>query len=221
MEQLEKNQTQLSTAVEIVYYTDPLCCWSWAMKPQLQQLKEQLGQRLFIRYCMGGMLPDWSSYHDTLNSVSRPAQMGPLWMEVHHRTAVPIYDRIWIENPPASSYPACIAVKCAALQSAVFEERMLELLQEAVMLRGNNIAKNAALLETAERMPEGFNLEQFEQDLMSGKGLPAFRKDMDEVLLQQVTRFPAMRIAANRKALMITGYRRFEVLRQAVEQLSQ
>jgi predicted DsbA family dithiol-disulfide isomerase len=98
---------------------------------------------------------------------------------------------------------------------------MLELLQEAVMLRGNNIAKNAALLETAERMPEGFNLEQFEQDLMSGKGLPAFRKDMDEVLLQQVTRFPAMRIAANRKALMITGYRRFEVLRQAVEQLSQ
>src|SRR4051812_38967292 len=126
--------------VEIVYYTDPLCCWSWAMEPQWRKLRYQFRHHLKWRYCMGGLLPSWSHFTDGVNSVSRPAQMGPIWMEASHISGMPINNHIWINDPPASSYLSCIAVKCVALQAPELEDWYLRLLREAVMLHGKNIA---------------------------------------------------------------------------------
>jgi hypothetical protein len=64
------------------------------------------------------MIADWESSSDPLNSVSRPLQMGPIWREARHLSGAPLDDRIWALDPPASSYPACLAVKAAELQSA-------------------------------------------------------------------------------------------------------
>jgi protein-disulfide isomerase-like protein with CxxC motif len=104
--------------LEIVYYTDPLCCWSWAFEPHWRRLRAEFGAALDCRYRMAGMIADWGSYSDPLNSVSRPLQMGPIWREAQHLAGVAVDDRIWALDPPASSYPACLAVKAAELQSA-------------------------------------------------------------------------------------------------------
>src|SRR3546814_17149873 len=45
---------------EIVYFTDPLCSWSWALEPQWRRLLFTFGDRLYWRYRMGGMIPDWT-----------------------------------------------------------------------------------------------------------------------------------------------------------------
>jgi putative protein-disulfide isomerase len=135
--------------VDITYYTDPLCCWSWAMETSWQKLLSTLRDEINYRYCMAGMLPSWDAYHDTLNAVTRPVQMGPVWMHARQMSGVPINDRIWITDPPASSYPACIAVKCAEMQSRMLGEKYLYKLREAVMMNGQNIAKTEVLQSIA------------------------------------------------------------------------
>ncbi len=112
-----KDIQQKADQVEITYYTDPLCCYSWAFEPQWRRLRYEFEGRISWQYIMGGLLPGWNNYNDELNSVSRPVQMGPVWMQASHISGMPMPNRIWLEDPPASSYPACIAVKCAQPQT--------------------------------------------------------------------------------------------------------
>jgi len=123
-------------------------------------------------------------------------------------------------DPPASSYPACIAVKCAGLQGSEYEEMMFRALQETVMLEGRNIARNTVLSETADKMPPAFNGDQFREDLLAGRGIEAFRKDMEEIRLHSIERFPSIKIDANAKAILITGYRHTDVLLQGIQKLT-
>ena len=136
---------QEADRVEITYYTDPLCCWSWGFEPQWRRLQYEFTGKLTWHYCMGGLLPSWENYNDDMNSISRPIQMGPVWMHASQLSGMPMNTRIWMEDPPASSYPACIAVKCAEMQSSAAGERYLRLLREALMINGKNIAKQCVL----------------------------------------------------------------------------
>jgi predicted DsbA family dithiol-disulfide isomerase len=210
--------------VEIVYYTDPLCCWSWAMEKSWSHLQQSYAGSIRTRYVMGGLLPDWKHFHDDVNYVSRPAQMGPVWMEAAHLTQTPIKSTIWIEDPPASSYLSCIAVKCAGLQSAQAEEQYLYALRKAVMEDGINIAFQTTLVQLAaalQRVSPGLlDVAQFAQDLEDGRGLEAFRKDLQEVQQLQVNRFPSFVFKrAGRSSLLITGYRPYEMLAAAMEKM--
>src|SRR3954463_12871802 len=97
-------ELQSGPVINIVYYTDPLCCWSWGMEPQLTLLEKDWPGSISWRYCMGGLLPTWNHYIDNFNNVQRPAQMGPLWMHAGKEMEVPIANKIWVEDPPSSSY---------------------------------------------------------------------------------------------------------------------
>lgn len=211
--------------LQVVYYTDPLCCWSWAFETVWQQFKTTYGSQLAIRYCMGGMLQQWQGYHDALLSVSRPAQMGPVWMQVNHTTGVPLDSTIWFRDPPASSYPACLAVKCAGRQSPAMEEQYLYLARKAVMTQQKNIARKEVLLElgqTLEAETKGaFNAVQFSKDLGNLAALEACSKDIREVKNRGISRFPSLLITAGhtRQSVMITGYRPIEELEKIMEKL--
>ena len=211
--------------IEIVYYTDPLCCWSWAFEPQWRRLRYEFGEQIRWRYCMGGLLPNWETYNDPMNAVSRPLQMGPLLFEAKYLSGMPINERIWMADPPASSYPGCIAVKCAGLQSTLAEEAYLRALREAVMLEEKNIAKENVLLEIAgvlsRKSPEMFNLQRFTEDYHSGAGHQPFRDDLQRVRYHKISRFPTLTIINKKsKGVLITGYRPYEVLLQAIAQVA-
>jgi len=207
--------------VDITYYTDPLCCWSWAFETQWRKLLEALGGTIIYRYCMAGLLPAWKNYHDPLHAVSRPVQMGPVWMHARQVSWAPIYDRIWFEDPPASSWPACMAVKCAALQSFRAGEAYLRKAREAVMTQGVNIAKETALLEIAGRLAEEdpllLDAAVFSDDLKNGKGMELFRKDMQEVQYRGIDRFPTLIIRyGSNPPVIVTGYRPYDVLLEII-----
>ncbi|GAA0548382.1 DsbA family protein [Chitinophaga japonensis] len=215
---------QQTGQLEVVYYTDPLCCWSWAFEPAWQQLLREYEGRISWRYCMGGLLADWKAYHDTMNAVSKPLQMGPLWMQARQVSGQPLNDRIWFLDPPASSYPACLAVKCAGLQSARAEHLYLYYARNAVMAAGRNIAKKAVLLEAAADLetahPGTLDLQRFEADLQQDAALALFRQDLQEVSYRNITRFPTLVIhSAGKKSVMMTGYRPYEALAQLLAQL--
>lgn len=218
------SKEQSEDRIEIVFYTDPLCCWSWAFEKVWQRLQAEFKDKLSWRYCMGGLIPDWATYHDPMNSVSRPAQMGPLWMEAQHLTGTSINYEIWMKDPPASSYPACIAVKSAEFQSLEAGEAYLRALREAVMIKGKNIAKPEVLVEIGEQLshnePQLFDSEQFISDLSGEESRNAFRKDLQKVSYNHIGRFPTLTITKPRQGgVIITGYRPYEVLLQALSQV--
>jgi putative protein-disulfide isomerase len=217
---------QKADCVEITFYTDPLCCWSWAFEPQWRRLQYEFGDRIVYRYVMSGLLPGWKNYNDPLYSVSRPMQMGPFWHEASLKSGMEIYDKIWVEDPPASSYPACIAVKCAELQSKVAGVKYLRMVREAVMLQGENIARQDILTNIAKALahkhPGLLDMERFLQDLtVTDYGIEAFRKDLNEVQNRNISRFPTLIMrSSNKPTIMITGYRPYPVLLDAIKQVA-
>ena len=214
---------QADQDIDITIYTDPLCCWSWAFQPQLEKLKEILGHRARWSYRMGGLIPSWDNFHDEVNSVTRPAQMGPVWMHAGQVANRPIQHIIWMKDPPASSYPACIAVKCAQHQSAAYGEILLGLLRESCMLEGKNIAKNTFISEAAEKlakMEATFDISKFRIEFGSDIGLNLFREDLDLVRRYNINRFPTLIVRSAGKAIMIPGYRNYGEIVKAIQQIA-
>lgn len=209
--------------LEVVYYTDPLCCWSWAFEPQWRRLLYELKGKIKYRYCMTGLLPSWDNYNDSLNSFSRPIQMGPVWMHAKQLSGMPFEQNIWMTDPPSSSYPACIAVKAAALQSLHFEDIYLRKLREAVMMRGENISKREVILYLAEKLgrdDKKFSFEKFQYDLQNDEVLEIFQKDLQEVKYHNINRFPSLVIKNSQsRAIIISGYRPYSILIDAIKQL--
>lgn len=219
---LEKESSpKAAIQVSVTYYTDPLCCWSWAFEEQWQKFQQQFTGNLTVNYVMGGLLSDWKNFSDPMNNVSKPVQMGPVWMEAKHITGVSINDAIWMHDAPASSYPACIAVKTAALQSGQAEVLYLRNLRESVMLQGKNISRKEVLLsiaeETAKQFPGTFRYEHFAENYNGETALNAFRHDLQKVRYHQISRFPTLTMSSPRHAgVQITGYRPYDVLLEAL-----
>lgn len=217
--------TSESVRVEVDYFTDPLCCWSWALEPQWRRLRFEFGGQLAYRYRMGGMISDWNSYDDPINSIGRPMQMGPLWFQVREVSGMPLDDRIWWEDPPASSYPACAAVKAAELQSNAAAEAYLRRLREAVMVKRRNTARRETLLKLADELErEGsppFDAARFARDRNSAEVLEAFREDLRTARYMGIGRFPTLVLRRHGEAggLMLVGYRPYETIRSAIRHL--
>lgn len=192
------------------------------MEPAWQELLRVYEGNITWRYCMGGLLPDWKSYRDTEQHVSRPFQMGPVWLEAKYISNQPIDETIWFADPPASSYPACLAVRCAALQSAQAEHHYLYALRKAVMAERRNIAKKEVLLavadEVAVQFPGIMDMVKFRADIEMGNSLEDLRADLKEVSYRNIGRFPSLVLHQdNGLGTIITGYRPFEVLHGLVK----
>ena len=213
-------------SVEIQYFTDPLCCWSWALEPQWRRLRYEFSGLLRWRYRMAGLIPSWNNYQDPMNDVTKPIQMGPLWLEAKYKSGMPIRDDIWFRDPPASSFPACIAVKCAGLQSPAAAENYLRRVREAVMLQGRNIAQWEVLLEIARELSASqaplLDINTFEQQLSGEAARNAFEEDLRQVRLLGISRYPTLTISlANQPTgVMIVGYRPYEALVTALLQVA-
>lgn len=208
--------------LSIEYWTDPLCCWSWAFEPQWRRLRYELGDALVWRYRMGGMIPAWSNYSDPLNSINRPMQMGPLWFQVRHVSGMPIDDKLWVEDPPASSYLSCIAVKAAERQSSRAGELYLRRLREAVMVNRRNISRRAVLLDVADELsadrPDDFDASTLARDLDARPAIDAFREDLKQASFRNIGRFPTLtlRRPGQGGGIILVGYRPYAALIEAI-----
>jgi predicted DsbA family dithiol-disulfide isomerase len=209
--------------MHITYYTDPLCSWSWAFEPQWRRLRQECGSQLTWRYHMAGMISDWQQYSDPLNDVSRPVQMGPQWYQVRAASGMPLEERIWYEDPPASSYPGCVAVMAAQMQGSEAGERYLRLLREAVMLKRRNIARRDVHLAVAEELNSAypsFDLDRFASDLQGPEVLGSFRESIKDARYHNINRFPTLivRPAVGRAAILV-GYRPYGALQSVLTTL--
>lgn len=210
--------------LDITYHTDPICCWSWAFEPVWRRLVQEHGAVVNVRYCLAGMVRDWASYDDPLQFVSRPSQMGPICVQVRHMAGVTINDRVWAMDPPSSSWPACVAVKAAAIQGPAAEQAYLHAVRRALMLDGRNIARRdvlvAVAMELARATPGLLDSERFAADLDDAEPVEAFRRDLGETAVHQIGRFPTLIFRSQHlRPRMIVGYRPYDALNSFVQAL--
>ena len=75
-------------------------------EPELRRLQAEFGDQVAVTYVMGGLAREFTTPLDELRR----------WLDVGAQTGMPVDPRLWLDAPPASSYPACLAVKAAAEQ---------------------------------------------------------------------------------------------------------
>ena len=170
--------------VEIRYYTDPACPWSWANEPEVRRLMWEFGDGLRFTWVMGGLARQYGAeYRDTHAGVEPGADLVAtqmsVWLEATAEAGMPIDPRLWSDGPIASTYPACQAVKAAAEQGSDRAYAYLRRLREGLMVERRKLDHLEAL--AAEAGPAGLDAERFRIDLTSNAITEAFAEDLDRV----------------------------------------
>lgn len=170
--------------VQVRYYTDPACSWSWGAEPQLRRLMWEFGDGLRFTWVMGGLARSYGSgYRDSESGVGSGtscfSDLMAQWLETAADSGMPTDPRLWSRNPITSSYPACLAVKAAAEQGTEVAYRYVRRLREGLMTERKKLDHAEALI--GEAGPAGLDLERFRIDLNSNAITEAFAADLDEV----------------------------------------
>jgi putative protein-disulfide isomerase len=152
--------------IQVSYYTDPACPWSWALEPALRRLIYTFDESLRFNFIMCGMARDFAE----------PQTLVAEALAAAASTGMPVDPRLWLEGAPRSSFPACIAVKAAAEQGD--PAAYLRRLREGLQCRRRKLDTTAALVEEA-RAVLGLDLERFGVDLGSHAILEAFAADLE------------------------------------------
>jgi predicted DsbA family dithiol-disulfide isomerase len=152
--------------VHVRYYTDPASGVSFGNEPALRKLMVEFGADVRITYVMGGLARTFEGDHGELIRE---------WLDVSGRTGMPIDPRLWLEGPIHSSYPACMAVKAAAEQSA--DGPYLRAVREGLLCFRRKLDATEALVGVAREV--GLNVERFRVDLESNAIVEAFGADLE------------------------------------------
>jgi predicted DsbA family dithiol-disulfide isomerase len=170
--------------IEVRYYTDPVCTWSWGAEPVLRRLAWEFGDSLRWRLVMGGLArvygPDYRDEEGDIGSGADCfADLMAHWLDVAARTEMPCDPRLWTQNPLSSSHPACMAVKAASEQGESAGLAYARRVREALMVERKKLDHVEALV--AEAGPAGLDSKRFRIDLESNAIIEAFAADLDEV----------------------------------------
>ena len=98
------------------------------------------------------------------------------WLEAGAESNQPVDARLWLDDPPRSTYPACLAVKAAAEQG--LDAPYLRLAREGFAVRRRRLDRPEALIELAREVP-GLDVERFRIDLQSNAIVETFGADLD------------------------------------------
>jgi putative protein-disulfide isomerase len=170
--------------VEVRYYTDPACSWSWASEPKLRKLMWEFGDALRFRWVMGGLARSYDDeYRDEVAGITGQGScfdgLMAHWLDVAAETGMPFDPRLWRRNPITSTYPACQAVEAAAEQGPGAAYDYLRRLREGLMCEAKKLDHVEALV--GEAGPAGLDVDRFRIDIVSNAITEAFAADLDEV----------------------------------------
>jgi RNA polymerase sigma factor (sigma-70 family) len=169
-----RGQAGAETA-RLLYVTDPLCSGCWALEPAWRRLIDRYGAEFSISYVYGGLLPSWEGFADPRAGISVPADVAAHWEAVSRASGQPIDSRVWLNDRPASSYPASIAAAAVRLVAPEQEGRYLRRLRELVFLERQNIARPEVLYRALGATD--INVDGWRAMLDSGAAERAFAVD--------------------------------------------
>ena len=129
-------------------------------------MQAEFGDEVRITYVMGGLAREFKRPVETLAHV----------LDAAEATGMPVDPRLWLDAPPKSSYPACLAVKAAAEQG--LDGPYLRRVREALMCERVKADNPDALVALARDVP-AMDVERFALDLSSNAIVEAFGADLE------------------------------------------
>src|SRR5688500_11109567 len=148
-------------AIALLYVTDPACPASWAAEPIVRARTR--GRE--VRLVMAGRARE-----------TDPRKELAAWLDAGADSGQPVDARLWLEDPPRSTYPACLAVKAAAEQG--LDAALLRRVREGFAVERRRLDGPEALIEVARAVP-GLDLDRFRIDLQSNAIVEAFGADLE------------------------------------------
>jgi putative protein-disulfide isomerase len=171
-------------SVEVRYFSDPACTWSWAAEPALRRIIFEFDGELDFVWAMGGLARRFgAAYRDSEAAIGTGpdcfADLMSHWLNVAGRTGMPCDPRLWTEAPITGTFPACVAVEAASEQGWEAGYRYLRRVREGLLCFRRKLDNPAALIAEAE--PAGLDAAAFEAALDSTAPMEAFERHMEEV----------------------------------------
>lgn len=208
--------------IEVIEYTDPYCTWCWGSEPVLRRIQEVYGDRVRIRFKMGGLVEDIRKFYDPFNDIGGEnwyRQVAEHWLDASNRHGMPVDEGVWhdIKDEFRSTYPAGIAYKAAEFQDEELAKKFLRRMREAAAAEGEAIHRLEVQAALAEEV--GLNRTRLLEDIKNGKAEKAFREDLFECRSKGVTGFPTFLLRNKDKEVLLRGYQPFEMFELALKEL--
>ncbi|MGI8844888.1 MAG: DsbA family protein [Thermoleophilaceae bacterium] len=153
--------------VRVLCISDPACAWSWASEPGVHMLRTEFGGNLRFTFVMAGLARQFEPGVVQVEAI----------LEASAGSGMPVDPRLWLQSPPRSSYPACMAVVAAREQGEDACFRLLRELREGLMVFRRRLDTTEALIEAARTA--GLDAERFRVDLGSSGTVEAFGSDLE------------------------------------------
>ena len=193
----------------IDYYTDVLCIWAWIAQRRIDELKQQLGNKIELHYHYIDVFGDsdakiqenwadrglYDGFSRSINQAAEKFECGP------------INPRTWSEVRPATSANAHLVIKAAQLSKD--KQASIELalcLRKAFYNDAENIADMATLMELCES--QGLDMQEIKTAINNGRAMAALMSDYQLSKQQGIKGSPSYVIDNGRQTLYgNVGYR--------------
>lgn len=193
--------------VRVTEFTDPYCVWCWGAEPVLRRLREVYRDQIAVEYVMGGLVEAFEQYSDPVRDGETDGDVPAHWQSAAQRHGMPVDVSLWREDPPTSSYPACVAYEAAAMQDDELAAAFLRRMREAGIAEGANLEREAVVVDLAGEV--GLDAERFREDLGSDAAQQAFEEDRTTARQQGATSFPTFRVEVGDDTELLRGYKPF------------
>lgn len=200
--------------VTLTQFTDPMCTWCWGSVPIVRHLQTVYGERLRLRFVMGGLVENFDEFYDAANDISEPGDVAPHWREASDRHGMPVDTSIFEQDPAQSTYPASVAYVAARQQDRTRSHRYLRRLREAFATQCRNVNHREEQVRIAASV--GLDVNAFTTALDDGRARQAFEEDLSETRNAGVRAFPTYHIEGPEGERRVAGFQSFERLDEAL-----
>jgi predicted DsbA family dithiol-disulfide isomerase len=217
--------SSINETVEIIEFTDPVCTWCWGSEPVLRKLETRYGKQVRIKYLMGGLVKNITSFYDRFNDIGGDptrsnANIAKHWLEASTEHGMPVRteDFALFSTEYPSSYPLNVAYKAAQLSDPALANRFLRRMREASAAEAkltNRIEVLAALAHDA-----GLHVDLFLQHFADGSAQRAFEEDLAIVTRYRVRSFPTFLVRFGKKEELIPDFAHYDEFRAIVTRLT-
>lgn len=208
----------MSQPLIIDYYTDVLCIWAWIAQRRIEELNDQLGDQIKLRYLYvdvfgdtsGKMQQQWSD-RGLFDGFAKHVQESASAFE-----SAPVSKQIWTEIKPKTSANAHLVLK--AVEDSSSSEVSADLaykIRQAFFVEARDIGDMSVLFDICA--DAGLDLKPVKASIDSGTAMAKLMADYRGAQQQQIKGSPSYVIDGGRQTLYgNVGYR---VLHANIEEL--
>ncbi len=208
--------------VRVVWYTDPYNVWCWGCEPGVRRLEARYADAVVVEEVMGGLFEDFGPIKEQWSRMS-----GGRWQDSvlaflnavaeHHRMPMDTSGMASHMDDLNSTWPACIAVKAAALQGGAAGHRYLRALREALYIEGRPVHHRDVQVAVASEIR--LSVPAFTRTLEDGTAEAAFHQDLDRCKERAVTGFPTFELSHGAASVRMEGWQPWDAFDEAIQNL--